>query len=149
MTKEFILNLPKEINDEGCWLYTKSLYNKGYGRVYFEKTSFLLHRLVLSIWFGLDYDDHSWFACHIVGCLNRNCFIPQHLYVGTALDNNKDTVKNKTHNQIRKTHCPLGHEYDGVVYRKNGKAKRYCKVCARLNGKRCYENKKRTNETIR
>jgi hypothetical protein len=70
-----------------CWLWTGSINRKtGYGRCMLEKKYFLVHRLSWtvhcgSIPFGL---------CVLHHCDIKNCIRPEHLFLGTRGDNNRD-----------------------------------------------------------
>lgn len=52
---------------------------------------------------------------------------------GTRSNNNRDAVKHGTHHWAKKTHCPQGHEYDRVRYRRSGlkagQSFRACSTC--------------------
>lgn len=65
--------------------------------------------------------------CH--KCDNPRCVNPNHLYLGTYFDNNRDMVKRGRHAESRKTQCPYGHPYSGQNLR-TLKGKRYCRSCA-------------------
>ena len=55
----------------------------------------------------------------------------ENLRWGTRSDNTKDSVRNGTHNQARKTECPQGHKYtpeNTYFYEGSG---RMCKTCIR------------------
>lgn len=56
---------------------------------------------------------------------------PANLVWGTISENNLDRVVHGTHNEVRKTHCPAGHEYtDSNTYRSPGSPhKRKCRTC--------------------
>ena len=72
-----------------CWNYDKtSRYD--YGQVLIYKKNFKAHRLSAFIW--LDFDLSS--KLHVLHkCDNMKCFNPEHLFVGTNLDNIKDKVR--------------------------------------------------------
>lgn len=62
---------------------------------------------------------------------------------GTHSDNRLDSVRNGTHANAMKTHCPQGHPYDEEnTYRKPGKASRDCRSCKREGWRRAAQAKK-------
>ena len=58
-------------------------------------------------------------------CDNPPCINPEHLWTGTAKDNQQDAIKRNRNTNQRKTRCPQGHEYDYV----SPKGGRGCLTC--------------------
>ena len=77
-----------EIDDEGCFIWQGNKDNDGYGRININKKSKLAHRiayatLVEEIPLGL----------HVLHtCDKRPCINPDHLFLGTQVDNIQDMV---------------------------------------------------------
>jgi hypothetical protein len=76
-----------------CWLWTIGTDKDGYGQCHDTKYGKLLkcsraHQLSYLAYNG-EYD-RSLFICHT--CHNPSCCNPDHLYAGTALENNQDMV---------------------------------------------------------
>lgn len=77
-----------------CWLYIGGHDEKGYGRVRFNGKKCHVNRVACHLFHGLDLSDITQHALHKWQiCPHKNCWNPEHLYVGTNLDNVKDTVE--------------------------------------------------------
>jgi HNH endonuclease len=81
-----------------CWIYTGGKDKDGYGQVHCAKTAKELevtraHQMAYKTW--VDDYEKGLMVCHT--CDNPSCCNPKHLFVGTALDNNKD-MNNKGRN---------------------------------------------------
>ena len=71
-----------------CWLTTNSLASTGYGQICINETRWNTHRL--SWWLHNGCPDMTKkHVCH--RCDNKECCNPDHLYLGTAKENAKDT----------------------------------------------------------
>lgn len=79
-------------NDEtNCWEWTGSLSKFGYGRIGFRDKVYLTHRISYEIFNGSF--DQNLFVCH--KCDNPKCINPEHLFLGSQLDNMKDCSTKK------------------------------------------------------
>lgn len=77
------------VNDKGCWECTSHwLDQDGYAHIWRFGRKISLHRYVYEQEIGKIPD--GFFVMH--KCDNPTCFNPEHLTVGTVLDNNRDKV---------------------------------------------------------
>lgn len=87
----------KIINDIGCFISTRYIRNQsGYPTIIVRKKRWLAHRLVFTVLKNnCIKPDKSLFVCHT--CDNPSCYNPQHLFLGTAKENNQDKMKKGRH----------------------------------------------------
>lgn len=78
---------------DGHWLYQGSVYGGGYGHVTIERKDYAIHRLIAHLFLGLDLDDLHQYALHKPTCQFKNCWNPEHLYVGCDSDNKYDRYR--------------------------------------------------------
>src|SRR5438094_8254584 len=105
------LNTKRYINSNNCWLWLGDCSKKGYGRISWIGKRWYVH--VLSAYLFLDYKpDSGKLVLHKLNCPNKNCFNPEHLYIGTNTDNMRDALKiGFTHRNRNSdiTQCMYGH----------------------------------------
>lgn len=109
---------------DGCWVFTGPLMSCGYGRTSAGSHLLLTHRVMYEahrgqIPAGLQLD-------HL--CRNRACCNPDHLEPVTCKVNVHRGIGPAAQN-IKKTHCPNGHEYDATRKLARGGVGRRCKTC--------------------
>lgn len=117
-----------QTDDSGCWLWTASLTNGGYGQYYPAKNEpRRAHRiayevLVGPIPVGLVID-------HL--CRIRRCCNPAHLEPVTHREN---TLRGESFVAAYSTttHCPQGHPYSGTNLRIRPSGRRSCRECERI-----------------
>jgi len=85
----------RHIDDiRGCWTWTGTKDSGGYGRISVRIAgrirSVAAHRIVAHLKHGLNLSIRNEYACH--RCDNPICFNPDHIFVGTPLDNARDCI---------------------------------------------------------
>ncbi len=91
-----------EVNPEtGCWDWTACKVWGGYGRINVAGKAKLAHRISYELHRGPVRDDLQ--VCHT--CDNRGCINPEHLFVGTNMDNVADKME-KGRQSRGSTHGP-------------------------------------------
>jgi HNH endonuclease len=73
----------------GCWNFTGTLTSNGYGHMSFHGESEYTHRISAVIYLNFDLDS-GLVVMHI--CDKSSCFNPDHLKIGTQLENMQDAV---------------------------------------------------------
>ena len=118
----------RAITPEGCWVGSWGTNRRGYAHIKVKGKNVGVHRVAYEAFVGpipagMEID-------HVAanGCVNRNCFNPDHLEVVTHAEN----IARST--PYRPTHCPAGHALtdDNVrqVRTKGGKyVGRRCRAC--------------------
>jgi hypothetical protein len=134
--------LQKTTKTDSCWLWTGALNSQGYGSIGVNGKSVSAHRFSYELYVG--EIPAGMVVCH--SCDVRHCVNPEHLWVGTTADNNRDMfTKDRNGSSSRKrTHCRRGHSFDEFgVYekqRKNGTVDRICRECKRIAAKNMRTN---------
>jgi hypothetical protein len=122
----------------GCWHWTGSVLNTGYGLASVKAKRSGAHRLVYAMARGVipdgqvvDHDCHNRdLACPGgPGCLHRRCVNPDHLSV-TSRGANSVRGKGRPAANLAKARCPQGHEYDRVDAKRGWRGCTTCKRAA-------------------
>lgn len=88
--------------NSGCWLWMKSINQSGYGQFSLRSKVLAAHRWIFSHFYDQKIPD-GLFVCH--KCDTKICVNPQHLFVGSASENNFDCVRKNRH-RWRKSPAP-------------------------------------------
>lgn len=78
-----------EKTDTGCWLYTGGISSSGYGIVSVRNKSVHTHRLAYQLRCGSIPEG----MCVLHRCDVRRCINPEHLFLGSLADNNRDCMR--------------------------------------------------------
>ncbi len=111
--------------ENGCWIWTSTLNNKGYARLFVNRKPILMHRWAYVFYKGTIPKgtelDH---LCRVPRCVN-----PDHLEPVTHRENIlRGNAPAAIHARV--THCPEGHPYSEAntyIRKKNGS--RNCRIC--------------------
>lgn len=108
-----------------CWVWTGPHDRKGYGR--WSKT--LAHRHSWELTYG-PIEGDLWALHH---CDNPPCVNPDHLYLGTVIENTRDAVeRGRVYRPPLKEICSVGHAIEGDnlrVIRSGSRTIRLCRRC--------------------
>lgn len=85
--KELLISR-REIDENGCWNWVGPRTRTGYGYVFTELRTHLVHRVAWKLWVGPIPDG----LCILHRCDNPSCFNLDHLFLGTNAENSRDMV---------------------------------------------------------
>lgn len=110
------------------WRWKGATNSDGYGEIYYKGKRTSVHRVSAYLHLGLDISNPEQLALHKPGCPFKDCWNPDHLYIGNACDNMKDKSK-------LRTHCPQGHEYtkeNSYITKTITGTRRQCNTCLKI-----------------
>src|SRR6266853_4387915 len=101
----------------GCWIWRAGFTSNGYGEMSVRRYPKLTHKFSYELYKGSIPSG----SCVLHKCDVKCCVNPEHLYVGTMMDNGKDAVDRGQNFYSSQTHCKRGHEFTiENTYRNNG-----------------------------
>ncbi|MCB0406444.1 MAG: HNH endonuclease [Bdellovibrionales bacterium] len=111
------------LHESGCWYWTGNVdKSSGYGRLYWNKKTFLAHRLSVELF----KEPIPAEKCVDHMCRNRACVNPRHLRVVSYRQNTLENSESLSAQYSKRTHCSKGHK---LVLLKTKKGGRICRVC--------------------
>lgn len=129
-----------------CWEYLGT-NSDGYGQVMIDKQFYYVHNLSAQLF--LNYIPLTGLMiCYKPECSSKSCWNPEHLYIGTAKENNQDMIRagNARGKYSDVTHCVNGHEFtqeNTYWYQKSDlKVRRQCRECKKIQDQKSKQEKK-------
>lgn len=125
----------KPDGEDGCWLWTGSTTQAGYGKFKWRGVSFYAHRLTYETFVAPI--PAGWVIDHL--CRNPPCCNPRHLEAVTPSVNTLRAPVHLWRTNAEKTHCKWGHEFTpentynppGRYRVSDGRPRRDCIECRR------------------
>ena len=91
-------------HESGCWLWIGAITSNGYGNMKIKGLQIPAHRFSYKFHYGSIPEG----LCVLHKCDVRNCVNPDHLFVGTVTDNNRDCMKKG------RRPAPIGERHGGT-----------------------------------
>jgi uncharacterized protein (DUF433 family) len=117
---------------DDCWPWAARRGPQGYGAFRIDGKDRRAHRVAYQLSRGPIPD--GLLVRHT--CDNPPCCNPNHLLLGTHADNVADRRERKRTYNLKKTHCPNGHEYSGSNLYVSALGYRGCRLCRSLAAQR-------------
>jgi hypothetical protein len=147
LEQRFLRHVEPMMDDRGCWEWAASRYPKGYGQ--FRETgktkTGYAHRSAYEIFRGpIPKDLHVLHRCDNPPCVN-----PTHLFLGTNLDNQRDSFikgRSSASKFVKADNCQNSHEFsaENTALRKDSPGRRICKTCRNSRARALYLERRRT-----
>lgn len=123
------LIMNRTINETGCWLWTASCDQNGYGRLKIDSRVLRAHRVAYEVFVRpLEDGEIVLHNCDVPACIN-----PEHLRAGSHKDNAIDREQKGRGAIQKKTRCKHGHEFGETNYylqqNDRGYVTKYCRIC--------------------
>lgn len=137
--------------DDACWPWNAGTDDDGYGKFAVglgghRQRHIRAHRFAYETFVGLIPD--GMVVCH--RCDNPPCVRPDHLFLGTPLDNNADKVSKGRHARVwgtplsrsQQTKCKNDHPFNEANTYVDARGYRSCRACRRAASMRYYHRVK-------
>lgn len=122
------------VDTNGCWRWQGFKGKTGYAQIPYRGQALNGHRTMYRVHYGVNLETEQ-YVLH--RCDVRDCVNPEHMWIGTAKDNNNDCADKGRHFEGTKTYCDHGHPLFGDNLRvakqhppKTG-IRRVCRACER------------------
>jgi hypothetical protein len=123
------------VKSPGCWRWTGPTNYRGYGQIRkggAATRNLLAHRVSWALHRGPIPEG----LCVLHRCDDPPCTNPDHLWLGTIEDNNRDSRLKGRHYMSRRSACSAGHPYiEGDSFSRY-RGKRVCLICQRAKRRR-------------
>jgi hypothetical protein len=123
---------------DGCWKWLGQIAGNGYAAFSMHNRLRSAHRVAWEFTNG-PIPDGMWVLHH---CDNPLCVRPDHLFLGTVVDNNRDTVAKRRNPAVlarqMQTQCIHGHPFDEDNVYLAARGSRHCRTCNRMAQARRY-----------
>lgn len=116
----------KVLVGDGCWEWAAGRSGSGYGGFAVHQRVEGAHRVAWELWNGPVPDGLQ--VCH--RCDNPTCVRPDHLFLGTIQDNQRDKVA-KGRGLANRDECPHGHPFDNAHSYVRPSGGKKCRTCDR------------------
>ena len=115
------------IKADGCWQWTGPTFPFGHGSISAHGKTTRAHRVSWELHNGpIPVGMHVLHKCDNPPCVN-----PEHLYLGTNVENTRDRDARRRQANSRKTHCKRGHPLSGDNLYVKPTGYRQCMECRR------------------
>lgn len=99
-------------NADECWIWTGRLTDCGYGRVGYHRKQWKAHRLAWALTYGSI--ENGMGVLH--KCDNPPCCNPNHLFIGTQIDNMADSARKGRHPRNATHYLPSGDRHHSRLH---------------------------------
>lgn len=121
------------VSNSGCWLWQGTTRGIGHGTTMYRNKGCTVHRMFYMLHIGRKLGRWE-YVCH--RCDVPNCFNPDHLWIGSPAENQKDMQAKLRGKYQKATHCKQGHEFTSEntwVHKRTNH--RHCRTCARIHNR--------------